>query len=121
MNRTMTDQIDQIEKPMCSVATDQTRLRRATALLPASQAAVSSGSHSRMTRVRGAVSALRRVERPGLGTVLGAVVFVLKESPRDGRWVVWGRGSHARKPVLHLGRSAVTRRLQLPHEHRDLP
>src|SRR5690348_3204042 len=61
MKSTITDQIDQIEKPMCSVATDQTRLRRATFLLPASQAAVSSGSQSRMTRDLGAVSWRKRL------------------------------------------------------------
>ena len=61
----MTDQIDQIEKPMCSVATDQTRLRRATALLPASQAAVSSGSQSWMTRDLGAVSWRKRLGLSG--------------------------------------------------------
>jgi hypothetical protein len=48
MNSTITDQIDQTEKPMCSAMTDQIRLRRAMYLLPASQAAVSSGSHSVM-------------------------------------------------------------------------
>src|SRR5262249_34744317 len=32
MNNTMTDQIDQIEKPTCSATTDHTRLRRATFL-----------------------------------------------------------------------------------------
>src|SRR6478609_5208353 len=74
MKRTITDQIDQIEKPMCSVATDQTRLRRATCLLPASHAAVSSGSQSRMTRLRGAVRARSRLGRSevsvlGLGLV----------------------------------------------------
>src|SRR6201999_741293 len=48
MNRTITDQMDQIEKPMCSAATDQIRLRRAMFLLPASQATVSSGSQLAM-------------------------------------------------------------------------
>ena len=56
MKSTMTDQIDQIEKPMCSVVTDQTRLRRAMSLLPASQASSSSGSQPRMTRFVGLVS-----------------------------------------------------------------
>src|SRR5215208_8125798 len=46
MNSTITDQIDQTEKPMCSAATDQIRLRRAMFLLPASQATTSSGSQS---------------------------------------------------------------------------
>src|SRR3954467_9844654 len=41
MTTTSTDQIDQIEKPMCSATTDQIRLRRAMYLLPASQATVS--------------------------------------------------------------------------------
>src|ERR1700760_2941430 len=49
MNNTITDQIDQIEKPMCSAVTDQIRLRRAILSLPASQAAVSSGSQSERT------------------------------------------------------------------------
>jgi hypothetical protein len=48
MNSTITDQIDQTEKPMCSAATDQIRLRRAMFLLPASQATTSSGSQSVM-------------------------------------------------------------------------
>src|SRR3954468_10575260 len=48
MNSTITDQMDQIEKPMCSAATDQIRLRRATRLLPASHATTSSGSQSVM-------------------------------------------------------------------------
>ena len=63
MKRTMTDQIDQIEKPTCSVATDQMRLRRATSLLPASHACLSSGSQSRMTRFFGAVSWRNRLGR----------------------------------------------------------
>ena len=46
MNSTITDQMDQTENPMCSAATDQIRLRRAIFLLPASHAAVSSGSQS---------------------------------------------------------------------------
>src|SRR6476661_6129856 len=78
MKRTMTDQIDQIEKPMCSVATDQTRLRRATCLLPASHAAVSSGSQSRMTRLRGAVRARSRLGRSEVSVLgLGPVVPVV--------------------------------------------
>ena len=48
MNSTITDQMDQTEKPMCSAATDQIRLRRAMFLLPASQATTSSGSQSVM-------------------------------------------------------------------------
>src|SRR3954470_17333804 len=48
MNSTITDQMDQTEKPMCSATTDQIRLRRAIFLLPASQAATSSGSQSVM-------------------------------------------------------------------------
>ncbi len=44
MNRTMTDQMDQIENPTCSANTDQIRFRRAMYLFPASQASVSSGS-----------------------------------------------------------------------------
>jgi hypothetical protein len=49
MNSTITDQMDQIEKPTCSAATDQIRLRRAIFLLPASHATVSSGSQSERT------------------------------------------------------------------------
>src|SRR4051812_36259878 len=48
MNSTITDQMDQIEKPMCSATTDQIRLRRAMYLLPASHATVSSGTQSVM-------------------------------------------------------------------------
>src|SRR6478735_8252902 len=72
MNRTMTDQIDQIEKPMCSVRTDHTRLRRATALFPASQATVSSGSQPVMTRRFGVVSARRRLGDAGDAGAAGA-------------------------------------------------
>src|ERR1700742_837141 len=49
MNSTITDQIDQIEKPTCSAITDQIRLRRAILLLPSAHAAVSSGSQSKRT------------------------------------------------------------------------
>ena len=49
MKSTITDQIDQIEKPTCSAATDQIRLRLAMSLLPASQAVSSSGSQSEIT------------------------------------------------------------------------
>src|SRR5690242_14480506 len=48
MNSTITDQMDHTEKPICSATTDQIRLRRAMFLLPASQAATSSGSQSVM-------------------------------------------------------------------------
>src|SRR3954453_13123993 len=94
MKRTMTDQIDQMENPTCSVATDQTRLRRATSLLPVSQAATSSGSQSRMTRWRGAVSRRRRPGRPvaaarvgdpaALPVVLSVVLPVVV--PTDSSW-----------------------------------
>jgi hypothetical protein len=60
MNRTITDQIDQIEKPTCSATIDQIRLRLATSLpgvVPPrpSQASTSSASQYSMlwSRVRG--------------------------------------------------------------------
>jgi hypothetical protein len=53
MNNTITDQIDQVEKPTCSATTDQIMLRRAMFLLPASQATRSSGSQWVMRRERG--------------------------------------------------------------------
>src|SRR5579875_76164 len=53
MNSTITDQIDQTEKPTCSATTDQIRLRRAMFLLPASQATTSSGSQSVIKCERG--------------------------------------------------------------------
>src|SRR6476659_9075658 len=118
MNSTMTDQMDQIEKPTCSVATDQARLRRATALLPASQAAVSSGSQSRMTRLRGAVrvrSRLGRCRVPALGTVVVGVVVLTDSSWEGCRGPLRERGAHARKPVLHVLRPAVTPRLHRSH------
>ena len=48
MNSTITDQMDQTEKPICSATTYQIRLRRAMFLLPASHAGTSSGSQSVM-------------------------------------------------------------------------
>src|SRR6478609_11472397 len=118
MKRTITDQIDQIEKPTCSVATDQTRLRRATCLLPASHAAVSSGSQSRMTRVRGAVRVRSRLGRaavsvlapvvPVMPVVPGVVLVVLTGSSSGGGWgPLRERDAHARKPVLRRVRPAV--------------
>src|SRR6476660_2244428 len=52
MNSTITDQIDQIEKPTCSAKMDQIRLRLAICLPPASQAATSSASQCSMVRLR---------------------------------------------------------------------
>src|SRR6478609_7943741 len=132
MKSTMTDQIDQIEKPTCSVATDQTRLRRATSLLPASHAAVSSGSQSRMTRVVGAVRARNRFGRSGARGAAAATVpvvlvpgvlpvVVLTGSPPWLRGPLRERVPHARKPVLHGVRPAVTPRLHPSHAPRQRP
>lgn len=52
MNSTMTDHMVHTESPMCSAITDQIRFRRATYLLPASQATMSSGFQSVMVRDR---------------------------------------------------------------------
>src|SRR5690349_12892720 len=52
MNSTMTDQIDQTEKPTCSAKIDHIRLRRAVLAPPASQAATSSASQCSMLRLR---------------------------------------------------------------------
>jgi hypothetical protein len=52
MNSAITGQSVQIEKATWSPATVHSRLRRAIFLLPASQAAVSSGFHSVMRRLR---------------------------------------------------------------------
>src|ERR1700716_585777 len=52
MKSTITDQIDQIEKPTCSAKIDQIRLRFATFLPPASQASTSSASQCSMLRSR---------------------------------------------------------------------
>ena len=52
MNSTMTDQIDQTEKPTCSATTDQIRFRLATSLPPASQASTSSASQCSMSWFR---------------------------------------------------------------------
>jgi hypothetical protein len=52
MNSTMTDHMVQTESPMCSAITDHSRFRRATFLLPASHATMSSGSQSVMVRDR---------------------------------------------------------------------
>jgi len=48
MNNTITDQIDQIEKPTCSATTDQIRFRFAMSLPPDSQASTSSASQCSM-------------------------------------------------------------------------
>lgn len=82
MKSTITDQIDQIEKPTCSVATDQMRLRRAMSLLPASQAIVSSGSQSVRWCER-----LGRVRRDGAG----AVVWGLSSTAVTGSLLCWQR------------------------------
>src|SRR5580693_772600 len=55
MNSAITDHIDQIEKATWSPATVHSRLRRAIVLLPASQAAASSGFQS-VIRWRAALS-----------------------------------------------------------------
>src|ERR1700712_2846930 len=52
MNSTMTDQIDQIEKPTCSAITDQMRLRRAIVAPPLFQASTSSEFQSSMSCLR---------------------------------------------------------------------
>ena len=48
MNSTITDQIDQTEKPTCSAKIDQIRLRRAIFAPPSFQASTSSASQSSM-------------------------------------------------------------------------
>src|ERR1700730_10601753 len=48
MNSTITDQIDQTEKPTCSATIDQIRLRLAILAPPASQASTSSASQCSM-------------------------------------------------------------------------
>src|ERR1700720_1110482 len=52
MNSTITDQIDQTEKPTCSAKIDQIRLRLAILAPPASQASTSSASQCSMLRSR---------------------------------------------------------------------
>ena len=52
MNSTITDQIDQIEKPTCSAKIDQIRLRLAILAPPASQVSTSSASQCSMLRLR---------------------------------------------------------------------
>src|SRR5215212_7036560 len=52
MKSTITDQIDQIEKPTCSAKIDQIRLRLAILAPPASQASTSSASQCPMLRSR---------------------------------------------------------------------
>src|SRR6476469_2601862 len=52
MNRTITDQIDQIEKPTCSARIEKIRLRLAILAPPASQASTSSASQCSMLRSR---------------------------------------------------------------------
>jgi hypothetical protein len=52
MNSTITDQMDQTEKPMCSATMDQIRLRRAILLPPFRHASRSSASHAEMCRAR---------------------------------------------------------------------
>ncbi|SKX83404.1 Uncharacterised protein [Mycobacteroides abscessus subsp. abscessus] len=52
MKSTITENSDQMEKPMCSQMIDQTRLRLAISAPPASQACRSSGSHPVMWCLR---------------------------------------------------------------------
>src|SRR5664279_4800916 len=59
MNSTITDQIDQIEKPTCSATMDQIRLCLAIFAPPESQAATSSASQCSMLRLRRGRSMLR--------------------------------------------------------------
>src|SRR6476659_7957603 len=52
MNSTITDQIDQMEKPTCSATMDQIRLRLAMSFPPLSQASTSSASQCSISRFR---------------------------------------------------------------------
>ena len=100
------------------------RLRRAIVWLPASQACVSSGSQSRMTRFFGAVSARKRLGCSALvsvlagldvGVLLGLVVVLTGFPPEGCLGPLRERVTHARKAVLPLDRAPVKPSLHLPH------
>jgi hypothetical protein len=71
MNSSITGHSVHTEYPRCTVTTDQSRLRRAMALLPASQAARSSASQCKMRRERRPLLACR--EMSGFESLWGTV------------------------------------------------